>query len=628
MRRPRTIRWIIGLFALGLVGLLVFRSFLIVDETEFVLVTEFGRTVDVLGDEPDEAGLHAKWPWQSSIAVDRRLRVFDPPPREMITGDKRNLEVASYVAWRVGDPVRFVAAAGTLDAAEARLNERISAALSDALGRRELASLASTDPKVWRLDALTGEVLEAVAPLAKGELGVEVLDVRLRRFNHPVEVRPAVFDLIRSERKQVAATLRAEGEAQYQTLTSQADRERDAILSRADAEAERLRGRGDAEATRLLNEAHARDPKFYEFVRTLETYRAILDDRATLVLSSASALEAPPAHQGTIRRTPSRGDASDRREGGLPLREQAMNRRYWIIGGALLLVAVLAYLASGWRTVAPGEVVVVRRLGRVLPEPWGPGPHWAWPLGIDRLSRLRLDEVRRLEFGRIEIAGPMDPPGAGEYLTGDLNFVRARGVVQYRVSDPVAFVLRAEDARPDAASGATEASLARALASRGIDAISGAVDRQVAADVQETELARSVDSLGLGVAILGVNLTDARPPIEVEPAFAEAQAAQSERDRRINEGQALAGTLRPAALAVAEGSTDAARTKAARDVEMARSRADRFLTLLAEADRSRPLTVRRLYRDALRDLLPRVRRKVLMTPEEPVDLGIIGSGPK
>jgi membrane protease subunit HflC len=137
---------------------------------------------------------------------------------------------------------------------------------------------------------LTGEVLEAVAPPAKGELGVEVLDVRLRRYNHPVEVRPAVFDLIRSERKQVAERLRAEGESQYQILRSQAERERDAIVAKAEAEAERIRGRGDAEATRLLNEAHARDPKFYEFVRTLETYRSILDDRATLVLSSASPL--------------------------------------------------------------------------------------------------------------------------------------------------------------------------------------------------------------------------------------------------------------------------------------------------------------------------------------------------
>ena len=301
-----------------------------------------------------------------------------------------------------------------------------------------------------------------------------------------------------------------------------------------------------------------------------------------------------------------------------------MRRRTWLV--LLASVATIVILASGWRTVEPGEVVVVRRLGRVLPETWGPGPHWGWPIGIDRTTRLRLDEVRRLEFGRIEAPGPMDAPGLGEYLTGDLNIVRARGVVQYRVADPVAFLLRSAD-RDQLLTRATEASLARALASRGIDAPLRGGRSEVAGEVRDA-LARSAGSLGLGVTILGVNLTDARPPVEVEPAFAEAQAAQSERDRRINEAKTLAGTLRPAALALAEGSTDAASTKAARDIEMARSRADRFLSLLAEADRSRPLTVRRLYRDALRDLLPKVRRKVLMTPEEPVDLGLFGVGPK
>ena len=276
--------------AAAIAAVLAARAWVVADETAFVLVTEFGRPVALYGDEPGETGLHAKWPWQSARSIDRRLRVFDPPAREMITGDKRNLEVASYVAWRVADPGRFLRSAGTLEAAEARIEERVAAALSDAIGRRDLAALASTDPSAWALDDLTTEILGRLAGRARDELGVEVVDVRLRRFVHPVEVRPAVFDLIRSERRRVAATLRAEGQAQYTTLTSEADRTRDAILARADAEAERVRGRGEAEATRLLNAAHAKDPAFYEFLRALETYRAILDDRATIVLSSASPL--------------------------------------------------------------------------------------------------------------------------------------------------------------------------------------------------------------------------------------------------------------------------------------------------------------------------------------------------
>lgn len=301
-----------------------------------------------------------------------------------------------------------------------------------------------------------------------------------------------------------------------------------------------------------------------------------------------------------------------------------MKRQWWVIVSVSLLAGL--FLASGYRTVAPGEVVVVRRLGRVLPRTWNSGAHWAWPLGIDRLSRLRLDEVRRLEFGRIEAAGPMDAPGSGEYLTGDLNIVRARGVLQYRVADPVAYTFRVGDVDLVLAR-CTEASLARALASRSIEAPLRSGRPEVARDVQNA-LARSVETLGLGVVILGVNLTDARPPVEVEPAFADAQSALSDRDRRINEAKALAGTLRPAALAAAEALTDQSRTKADRLRTMARGQAERFLALLTEYDRSRALTVRRLYRDALRDLLPKIRRKVLMTSDEPVDLGIIGSGMK
>src|SRR3954470_13566802 len=102
MTRPR--RTFLAVFALIALGAMAVRSAVVVDETEFVLVTDFGRVAAVYGDGPGEAGLHAKWPWQSSLSVDRRLRVFDPPSREVITGDKRNLEVSSFVVWRVDDP--------------------------------------------------------------------------------------------------------------------------------------------------------------------------------------------------------------------------------------------------------------------------------------------------------------------------------------------------------------------------------------------------------------------------------------------------------------------------------------------------------------------------------------------
>src|SRR5262249_28921813 len=146
---------------------------------------------------------------------------------------KKNLETAPYVVWRVADPVQFLRSVGTFETAAARLSERVAAALSDAIGARPFDAIASTDPKIWKLDDLTAAVMADMSAPARDELGLEVIDVRLRRFSHPTEVRSAVFDLIRSERRRVAAALRAEGEAQYLTLTSEANRERDRILAEA-----------------------------------------------------------------------------------------------------------------------------------------------------------------------------------------------------------------------------------------------------------------------------------------------------------------------------------------------------------------------------------------------------------
>ncbi len=118
------------LFFLGIFLLVIgVRSWVVVDETQYVLVTDFGRIVAVYGDDAGESGPHTKWPWQASVAIDRRIRVSEPPSREVLTGDKRNLDVASALLWRVSDPVRYQRSSGTLDAAEARLDERVAAAL-------------------------------------------------------------------------------------------------------------------------------------------------------------------------------------------------------------------------------------------------------------------------------------------------------------------------------------------------------------------------------------------------------------------------------------------------------------------------------------------------------------------
>ena len=276
------LRWILAaLVVLAVVALA--RSVVIVDQTEAVYVTEFGRPVRLL----DEPGLHGKWPYQSCRGFDKRLQLDAPPPREMLTRDKKNLEVAWYVSWRIADVDRFLKAVRTLPDASARLEDMAASVLAAELGGRDLSDLV----KVGESSALGGLLDAATARIgdqAEKEYGVKVVDLRLRRLNYPEEVRSAVFEQIRSERRRVAAKTRAEGESEARTIRSAAERERAHLLAEAEADAARVIGEGEAQATRIANDAHAADPAFYQFLKTLETYRGALDGKTTLVLSAES----------------------------------------------------------------------------------------------------------------------------------------------------------------------------------------------------------------------------------------------------------------------------------------------------------------------------------------------------
>lgn len=297
-----------------------------------------------------------------------------------------------------------------------------------------------------------------------------------------------------------------------------------------------------------------------------------------------------------------------------------MSRRGVLYAAAGL--AVLAYGATGLVAVAPGESAVVRRLGRLELAPLGPGLHLRAPWGIDRVERVRTDEVRRLRVGLSSTPGAGDEPGAGEFLTGDLNLLRAEATVQYRVDDAAAFALRAAEVEPLLARLA-DAALARSLARRAVDATLHDGRAAAARDAAAT-LAEGARRYGLGVEVLGLSLTDARPPGEVAADFAAAVAARSERDRLENDARTYAKRTEAAATAESAARLEGARARADRAVTLARGRAARFLAVLAEAGRDRPLAVRRLYLDALRALWPRVGRKLVLTPDEPIDLSILG----
>jgi membrane protease subunit HflC len=280
------------------VGYLASTCVVFVDETEFAYITRFGARVAVV----TQAGPVFKLPWpidrirRRRDGFDRRLQIYEMPGREGITQDKKVLTVAAYVCWRI-DPEsvdRFFKTVGTISAANSRLDEFVSGRLWTAIGRRRLDQLIhpandADQGQRTELESMLTELTDSVRDTAR-QFGISVVDIRLKRLNYPSEVRPAIYERIRSERNRYAVQYRSEGDSEAQKIRSRADLEREKLLADAEAEATRVRGKADADKTRILNEAHAKDPEFYSLLRTFEAYRKILDDKTTLVLSTDNAI--------------------------------------------------------------------------------------------------------------------------------------------------------------------------------------------------------------------------------------------------------------------------------------------------------------------------------------------------
>lgn len=265
---------------------LLYAAVFTVRETEFVLLTQFGKPIGTITD----AGLHFKAPYQSAMYFDRRLRVYNPTRSEFLTRDKKNLVIEIYVLWRIADPETFVQAVGNADAAEMRLHDITFAGLAAELGKHNFEDLISPEPESVRARTMLDELTEATGALALEEYGIRVVDVRIKRLNLPEQNKQSVYARMRAERERIARRYRAEGEEQALRIRADADRQREETLAKAYKEAETIKGEGDAEATRIYGEAYARNPRLYKFTRTLEVYRKALDEQTTVILSSDSEL--------------------------------------------------------------------------------------------------------------------------------------------------------------------------------------------------------------------------------------------------------------------------------------------------------------------------------------------------
>lgn len=256
------------------------NSIYTVHETQRALLLQFGRVVDA----DVQPGLHFKLPIAQVVKVfDARVQTYDSRPQRYLTQEKKPLNVDAFIKWRIGDVSRFYQAnAGEISNAERRISERVNEGLRNEISRRDMHEVVSGERDQLMLDLLA-ELDEAF----RNELGVELVDVRVKRIDLPDEVSAEVFARMRSERQIEAQELRAKGREQALVITSDAERRRVVIEAEAYRESEQIRGDGDARAAEIYAAAFGPDEEtaeFYRFYRSLDAYRGAFGREGDLLV--------------------------------------------------------------------------------------------------------------------------------------------------------------------------------------------------------------------------------------------------------------------------------------------------------------------------------------------------------
>jgi len=254
------------------VGVVLSSSLFIVNQTESALVLQFGQPRR----EVRTPGLWVKRPFiENVVFYDNRVLDFEPPPEEVIVSDQKRLVVDSYARYRIIDPLLFYQTVGTEEGVRARLSAIVNGSLRRVLGNVTLSDILSV-----KRAGIMIQIRDEVADAAK-TFGIKVVDVRLRRADLPEENSEAIYARMKSERQQQAAQYRGEGAEAAQTVRANAERERTVILAEAQRDAQRVRGDGDAQAIKIYADAFGKDKQFFAFYRSLQAYRAALNNHDT-----------------------------------------------------------------------------------------------------------------------------------------------------------------------------------------------------------------------------------------------------------------------------------------------------------------------------------------------------------
>ncbi len=267
-------------FALAIVAVAIVilgATIFTVDQRKYAIIFQFGEVRDVIS----EPGLYFKWPMIQNVRYfDNRILTLDnSEPERFITSEKKNVLVDSFVKWKIVDPrLYYVSVAGDEIRARTRLSQTVNAGLREEFGKRTVHDVVSGER-----DKIMEQMREK-ADLDARKIGVQIIDVRVKRVDFPPEVSESVYRRMEAERKRVANALRSEGFAEAEKLRADADKQREVIVAEAYRDAQKTKGEGDAKATATYAQAFSQNPEFYAFYRSLEAYRNSFKSKSDVIV--------------------------------------------------------------------------------------------------------------------------------------------------------------------------------------------------------------------------------------------------------------------------------------------------------------------------------------------------------
>jgi membrane protease subunit HflC len=267
---------------------LAYFSTFTVNESESVVITQFGRPVRVV----QQAGLHLKLPGflQKVDHFDLRIDSYETQPIQLLLGDKNPIIVSCYIAWAIEKPLLYFQSVGYSQNAVQKLSDMITSQLGIILGDYTLNNIINVDPQRIKLDEIEKRLGDNSNNSARDKYGINIEKIGIKRIAYPSIVIEAVYNRMKSERNKEAAKLRAEGKEEGMNIRTEADKKAKEIEADAYRTSQILRGEGDRTAMNIYADAYSQDPEFFDFLKSLDTYKNILSKNTTLILSTDSQL--------------------------------------------------------------------------------------------------------------------------------------------------------------------------------------------------------------------------------------------------------------------------------------------------------------------------------------------------